>query len=42
MAAFDFAFGLRGWGQEKFDTVEVDGLADFGEDAGLWVLKKSR
>lgn len=31
VAAFDFAFGLRGWGVEEFDAVEVEGRAELGE-----------
>ena len=36
VAPFDFAFGLRGWGVEEFDAVEVEGGAELGE--GVWVL----
>jgi hypothetical protein len=36
VAAFDFAFGLRGWGVAEFDAVEVKGRAELGE--GVWVL----
>jgi len=36
MAAFDFAFGLRGWGVAEFDAIEVKGLAELGE--GVWVV----
>ena len=36
VAAFDFAFGLWGWGVEEFDTVEVEGRAELGE--GVWVV----
>lgn len=35
MAAFDFAFGLRGWGVEEFDAVEVEGGAELGEGVGV-------
>jgi hypothetical protein len=38
VAAFDFAFGLRGWGVEEFDAVEVKGLAELGEGIGI-ILK---
>lgn len=31
VAAFDFTFGLRGWGVEEFDAVEVEGRAELGE-----------
>jgi hypothetical protein len=36
VAAFDFAFGLRGWSVEELNTVEVEGLAELGE--GVWVV----
>ena len=36
VAAFDFAFGLRGWGVAEFDAVEVESLAELGE--GVWVV----
>jgi len=35
VAAFDFAFGLRGWGVTEFDAVEVEGLAELGEGIGV-------
>jgi hypothetical protein len=35
VAAFDFAFGLRGWGIEQVDAVEVKGLAELGEGVGV-------
>lgn len=35
VAAFDFAFGLRGWGVEEFDAVEVEGRAELGEGVGI-------
>ena len=35
VAAFDFAFGLRGWGIEEFDAVEVEGRAELGEGVGV-------
>ena len=31
VAAFDFAFGLWGWGIEELDAVEVEGRAELGE-----------
>ena len=34
VAAFDFAFGLRGWGVEEFDAVEVKSRAKLGESVG--------
>jgi hypothetical protein len=36
VAAFDFAFGLGGWGEAEFDAVEVKGLAELGE--GVWLV----
>ena len=30
VAAFDFAFGLRGWGVEELNAVEVKGRAELG------------
>jgi len=35
VAAFDFAFGLRGWGIAELDAVEVEGLAELGEGIGI-------
>lgn len=35
VAAFDFAFGLWGWGVEEFDAVEVEGRAELGEGVGI-------
>jgi len=35
VAAFDFAFGLRRWGIEQVDAVEVEGLAELGEGVGV-------
>jgi hypothetical protein len=35
VAAFDFAFGLRGWGIAQVDAVEVEGLAELGEGVGV-------
>jgi hypothetical protein len=35
VAAFDFAFGLRGGGVEEFDVVEVEGRAELGEGVGV-------
>ena len=35
VAAFDFAFGLRGWGVAEFDAVEVEGRAELGEGVGV-------
>ena len=35
MAAFDFALGLRGWGIEQLDAVEVEGGAELGEGVGV-------
>jgi hypothetical protein len=36
VAAFDFAFGLRGWGVKEFDAVEVKCRAELGES--VWVM----
>lgn len=36
VTAFDFAFGLRGWGVAELDAVEAEGRAELGE--GLWVV----
>ena len=35
MSAFDFAFGLRGWGVTEGDAVEVEVLAQLGQSIGL-------
>ncbi len=35
MAALDFAFGLRCWGVEQFDAVEVEGMAQLSEGVGV-------
>ena len=35
VAAFDFPFGLGGWGIEQFDPVEVEGLTELGEGVGV-------
>ena len=35
VTAFDFPFGLRGWGIAKADAVEVEGLAQLGEGLGV-------
>lgn len=35
VAAFDFAFSLRGWSIEQVDAVEVEGLAELGEGGGI-------
>jgi len=36
VAAFDFAFGLRGWGVAELDAVEAECRAELGE--GVWVV----
>ncbi len=35
VAALDFTFGLRGWGVEALDAVEVKGRAELGEGIGV-------
>ena len=35
VTAFDFAFGLRGWGIEQLDAIEVEGRAELGEGVGV-------
>src|ERR1035441_9131604 len=40
VAAFDFALGLRGWGVEEFDAVEVEGLTELGEGVGVLVVEE--
>jgi len=40
MAAFDFAFGLRGWGVAEVDAVEVEGLTELGEGIGIMGVKE--
>ena len=35
VAPFDFAFGLRSWGVEEVDAVEVEGRAELGEGVGV-------
>ena len=40
VAAFDFAFGLRSWGIEEFDPVEVEGLTELGEGIGIVGVKE--
>ncbi len=40
VAAFDFAFGLRGWGVEEFDPVEVECLAELGESIRIMGVKE--
>jgi hypothetical protein len=35
VTAFDFPFGLRGWGIAKADAVEVEGSAQLGEGLGV-------
>jgi len=40
MAAFDFAFGLRGGSVEQFDAVGVEGLAQLSEGVGVVGVKK--
>ena len=40
MAAFDFAFGLRGWRIAELDAVKVEGLAELGEGIGVMGVKE--
>ena len=35
VAAFDFTFGLRRWGVEEVDAVEVESLTELGEGVGV-------
>src|SRR5512135_87185 len=35
VAAFDFTFGLRCWGVEEVDAVEVESLTELGEGVGV-------
>lgn len=35
VAAFDFTFGLRGWGVAEVDAVEVESLTELGEGVGV-------
>ena len=40
VTAFDFAFGLRGWGVTKADAVEVQSLTQLGQSVGSWVKNR--
>ena len=40
VAAFDFAFGLRGWGIEEVDAVEVEGRPELSEGVGVVGVKE--
>ena len=40
VAAFDFAFGLRGWGVAELDAVEAEGCAELGEGIGVVSVKE--
>ena len=40
MAAFDFAFGLRGWGIAELDAVKVEGMTELGEGVGIVGVKE--
>ena len=40
VTAFDFAFGLRGWGVAELDAVEVQGRAKLGEGVGVVGVKE--